>query len=230
MNILLIEDERKLASLIGSGLRQADHRVDQVHDGNTGLQLACTGAYDLILLDLMLPGQNGFEILKNLKTFRNETPVIIISALNETANVIEGLDLGAVDYLKKPVDFDELLARIRVLQRQKLAQSDTTLVLDDLSLDVLTHEVKRAGKPVLLSNREFRLLEFMMRNPERVISRAQLLEHVWGIHFDLSSNVVEVHIYQLRKKVDTGFPAKLIHTVVGRGYQFRSRPFEENPA
>lgn len=230
MNILLIEDERKLASLIGSGLRQADHRVDQVHDGNTGLQLACTGAYDLILLDLMLPGQNGFEILKNLKTFRNETPVIIISALNETANVIEGLDLGAVDYLKKPVDFDELLARIRVLQRQKLAQPDTTLVLDDLSLDVLTHEVKRAGKPVLLSNREFRLLEFMMRNPERVISRAQLLEHVWGIHFDLSSNVVEVHIYQLRKKVDTGFPAKLIHTVVGRGYQFRSRPLEENPA
>lgn len=218
MKILLIEDELKLAGFIADALTQAGHICDQVADGNKGLETAMVGNYDLILLDMMLPTLNGLEVLKNLRSFNNQTQVIIISALNDTEHVINGLDHGAIDYLKKPFELDELLARVRSVQRRSLAQGSLKLQVSDLKVDLLTREVSRAGKPVILSNREFALLEFLLANQNNVVTKSQILEKVWDINFDPGSNVIEVHLYQLRKKMDRGYDEELIHTVVGRGY------------
>ena len=218
MKILLIEDEYKLAGFIADGLTQAGHTCDQVADGIKGLETAMVGKYDLILLDLMLPTLNGFEVLKNLRSFNNHTQVIILSALNDTGHVINGLDLGAIDYLKKPFELDELLARVRSVQRRTLKQGSLKLEVGDLLVDLLTREVIRAGKPVILSNREFALLEFLLSNQNRVVTKSQILEKVWDMNFDPGSNVIEVHLYQLRKKMDRGYNEELIHTVIGRGY------------
>lgn len=218
MKILIIEDELKLAGFIADGLAHAGHICDHISDGNSGLETAMTGSYDLILLDLMLPALNGFEVLKNLRSFNNPTPVIILSALNDTENVIKGLDLGASDYLKKPFDLDELLARVRSVQRRMLAQGTLKLKVADLQVDLLSREVCRQGKQVILSNREFTLLEFLLSNPNKVVTKTQILEKVWDMNFDPGSNVVEVHLYQLRKKMDRGYSEELIQTVIGRGY------------
>ncbi|RZM27570.1 MAG: response regulator transcription factor [Pedobacter sp.] len=221
MKILLIEDEHKLAGFIADGLTQAGHMCDHIADGNKGLEMVMVGHYDLVLLDLMLPGLNGFEVLKNLRSFNNQTQVIILSALNDTEHVITGLDLGAVDYLKKPFELDELLARVRAVQRRSLAQGSLKLEVSDLRADLLTREVSRAGKPILLSNREFALLEFLLSNQNKVVTKTQILEKVWDINFDPGSNVIEVHLYQLRKKMDRGYSEELIHTVIGRGYMLK---------
>ena len=218
MKILLIEDEVKLAGFISAGLTQAGHICDQMSDGTKGLEAAMVNNYDLILLDLMLPSINGFDVLKNLKSFNSLTPVIILSALSSTENVITGLDLGAIDYLKKPIELDELLARIRALQRRTLNQATSKLKIKDLMVDLLKREVTRNNKKINLSNREFALLEFLMSNANHVVTKTQILEKVWEINFDPGSNVIEVHLYQLRKKIDKGFDEQLIHTVVGRGY------------
>lgn len=218
MKILLIEDELKLAGFIADSLTQAGHVCDLVADGIKGLETAMIGHYDLILLDMMLPALNGLEVLKNLRSFNNQTQVIIISALNDTEHVINGLDHGAIDYLKKPFELDELLARIRSVQRRSLAQGSLKLQVSDLKVDLLTREVSRAGKAVILSNREFALLEFLLANQNKVVTKSQILEKVWDINFDPGSNVIEVHLYQLRKKMDRGYDEELIHTVVGRGY------------
>ena len=218
MKILLVEDELKLAGFIADGLMHAGHVCDHIADGNKGLETTMVNSYDLILLDLMLPALNGFEVLKNLRNFNNQTPVIILSALNDTENVIKGLDFGAIDYLKKPFDFDELLARVRAVQRRSLAHSTLKLQVSDLHIDLLSREVRRAEKPVILSNREFSLLEFLVSNSNKVITKSQILEKVWDINFDPGSNIVEVHLYQLRKKMDRGYNEELIHTVIGRGY------------
>ena len=218
MKILLIEDEVKLAGFICAGLSQAGYICDHMTDGTKGLEAAMVNSYDLILLDLMLPSLNGFEVLKNLKSFNNLTPVIILSALNNTENVIKGLDLGAIDYLKKPFDLDELLARVRAVQRRTMNQATSVLKVKDLTVDMLKREVTRNKEKINLSNREFALLEFLMSNANHVMTKTQILEKVWEINFDPGSNIIEVHLYQLRKKIDKRHADPLIHTVIGRGY------------
>lgn len=221
MKILIIEDEIKLGRFIKTGLEQANHVVEFINDGVKGLEEAMVNDYDLILLDLMLPGQNGFDILKNLKSFKKDTPVIIMSALNDTQHVIKGLDLGAMDYLKKPFDFDELMARIRVVQRKLVNINNSVLKVEDLELNLITREVYRNKERVYLSNREFSLLEFLMMNAGRVVTKTKIFEKVWEVNFDLGSNVIEVNMYQLRKKIDQKPNLQLIHTVIGRGYTLK---------
>ncbi|WP_029283632.1 response regulator transcription factor [Pedobacter sp. R20-19] len=218
MKILLIEDEIKLAGYIKMALEQAGYVVDHEADGTIGLQTAMVNHYDLILLDLMLPSQNGFDILSNLRSFDNYVPVIIISALGTTEQVIKGLDAGANDYLKKPFEMDELLARVRVLQRQHTPKSLSKLKVEDLEIDLLSRVVKRGEKTIALSNREFLLLEMLMINPDKIITKTQILDKVWNMSFDPGSNVIEVHLYQVRKKINEGFEHQHIQTVINRGY------------
>ncbi len=223
MKILVIEDELKLGKFISSALEQAGYVCDHASDGAKGLELALTAAYDLILLDLMLPHMSGFDVLKNLQNFSSVTPVIVISALHDTEHVIKGLDLGAIDYLRKPFELNELLARVRAGQRRVLGQSSNKLRVADLEIDLLSREVSRGGKIINLSNREFALLEYFVSNANRVLTKAQILEKVWDVHFDPGSNVVEVHLYQLRKKMDKEFEPQLIHTLIGRGYMLKGQ-------
>ncbi len=223
MKILLIEDEPKLGKYICAGLTQNGHVCDHITDGAAGLQTLMVNDYDLLLLDLMLPGMNGFDVLKNLQSFGKEVPVIILSALGDTENVIKGLDLGAIDYLRKPFELDELLARVRTVQRRNTSQQTAKLRYEDLEMDLYSREVTRANKGVNLSNREFALLEFLMNNAERVVTKTQILEKVWDMNFDPGSNVIEVHLYQLRKKIDKDSEHPLIHTVIGRGYTLKAQ-------
>jgi two-component system copper resistance phosphate regulon response regulator CusR len=218
MRILVIEDEKNLASFIEKGLSQAGHQVAISNDGNTGLNLATGNDFDIILLDLMLPGINGFDILKNLRSFSVETPVIILSALTETAQVVKGLDLGAVDYIKKPFDFEELLARVRVLQKKITGNESLKIVIEDLVIDTVARKVFRANKEIRLTAKEFQLLNYLAQNKNRVMSKAQIMENVWEFDFDPGSNIVEVHMHQLRKKMDKDYDVQLIETVVGLGY------------
>ncbi|MDO7874411.1 response regulator transcription factor [Hymenobacter sp. ASUV-10] len=222
MRILVIEDEIRLAEFVCQGLTQAGHVADRADNGATGLELAATTEYDAILLDLMLPGQNGLEVLRNLREFGVPTPVIIVSALSGTGHVIKGLDAGAVDYLRKPFEFDELLARLRALQRK--TATVPTLRLHDLTLDPVLRHVTRAGQPLSLTNREFALLELLLRSPGRVVTKTRMAEKVWDVDFDMGSNVIEVHVSQLRRKLDRAFPdlPPLLETVVGHGYRLRA--------
>jgi len=222
MKILLIEDEVKLAGFIKMALEQEGYVTDHETDGTTGLQSAMVNNYDLILLDLMLPSQNGFDILKNLRAFDNHVPVIMISALGNTDQVIRGLDAGANDYLKKPFEMQELLARVRVLQRQQTPKHTAKVKVNDLEIDLHTRHVKRDEKQISLSNREFLLLEYLMLNPDKVITKAQILNKVWNMTFDPGSNVIEVHLYQLRKKINEGFEHQHIQTVINRGYTLKT--------
>jgi DNA-binding response OmpR family regulator len=221
MKILVIEDEQKLAQFISKGLQQTGHMVQSCSDGSKGLEMAASESFDLILLDLMLPGTNGFDVLKNLRSFRIETPVIILSALSDTENIVKGLDLGAVDYIKKPFEWDELLARIRILQRKLSGTGTKKIQIDDLVIDIATRNVSRDGKEISLTTREFVLLEYLARNANRVMSKNQILENVWEMEFDPESNIIEVYMYQLRKKIDKGFDKPLLETVVGSGYKLK---------
>jgi len=221
MKILLIEDELKLAGFVASALRQAGHLCEHFADGSQGLEAAMIGEYDLVILDLMLPTLNGFEILRNMRNFTNKTPVIILSALSDSEQIIKGLDLGAIDYIKKPFDLNELLARVRAVQRRQLDQFSPLLRIADLEINVLTREASREGQPIVLSNREFGILELLMTRVNQVVTKTQILDKVWNVDFDPGSNVVEVHMYQLRKKIDKGFEESLIQTAVGRGYTIK---------
>lgn len=225
MRILLIEDEVRLASFVQQGLSQAGHVADVAHSGSEGLERAATVAYDLILLDMMLPGQNGLDVLRNLREFGlGAVPVIILSALSDTAHVIRGLDAGAVDYLRKPFELDELLARLRALDRQRAQPGAAPLQVADLELDPLHRAVTRAGQPISLTNREFALLELLLRNAGRVVPKTRIAEKVWEVDFDMGSNVIEVHVSQLRRKLDKAFPhlPPLLETVVGHGYRIKN--------
>ncbi|HXO76045.1 MAG TPA: response regulator transcription factor, partial [Puia sp.] len=182
---------------------------------------AMIGEYDLVILDLMLPTLDGFEVLRNMRNFKNKTPVIILSALSDTDQIIKGLDLGAIDYIKKPFDLNELLARVRIVQRRQLDQFSPLLRIADLEINVLSREATRDGKPVILSNREFGILELLMTHTNQVVTKTQLLDKVWNVDFDPGSNVVEVHMYQLRRKIDKAFEDPLIQTVFGRGYTIK---------
>lgn len=221
MKILVIEDEIKLASFIRKGLQQAGFVVEFCTNGSEALQKAVSDNFDLILLDLMLPGMDGFEILKNMRAFQIHSPVIVISAISDTPNVVKGLELGALDYIKKPFEWEELLARIHVIQR-KLHHAETSrITIGDLAIDLFSRKVTRAGKEIHLTSKEFALLEYLTRNVNRVVTKAQILMNVWEMDFDPESNIVEVYMYQLRKKIDKGFDEPLIETVIGTGYRIK---------
>ncbi|KYG84237.1 two-component system response regulator [Roseivirga seohaensis] len=221
MKILLIEDEVKLGNFLVKGLEEEGYSVAHETNGSEALETAATNDFDLILLDIMLPGQNGFEVLKNMREFSIHTPIIFMSALNESEHVIKGLDLGAIDYVKKPFDFEELKARVRNVQRKFGSTRASTLQVKDLKVDLIKREVTRADQLIELSKREFSILELLMSNTNRVLSKSEITQKIWNINFDRGSNVVEVHMHQLRKKIDFDFEPKLIETQVGYGYKIQ---------
>ncbi|MEZ6242073.1 MAG: response regulator transcription factor [Phycisphaerales bacterium] len=220
MRVLIVEDNPKMASSIQRGLREHGYAADVCHTGFEGEDLAVVEPYNLILLDLMLPDRDGVEVCRNLRRRCVDTPILMLTALSGTENKVAGLDAGADDYLTKPFEFDELLARIRALLRRGEATEGRMLECDDLKLDLYTRTAKRGDAEHELSNKEFALLEYFMRNPNRVLSRAQIGESVWDMNFEVGSNVIDVYVSQLRKKLDRGHERQLIHTVKGAGYRF----------
>ncbi len=221
MRILIAEDEKKLSHFIRKALREAGYIVDEVHDGAAALHRAITEPYDAIVLDVMMPGRDGLSILKLMRSKRIFTPVLILTARGEVSERIEGLELGADDYMSKPFAMRELLARIAAMTRRTSPEHTTLLKVSDLTMNVLTREVTRDGQPVDLALREFALLEFLMRSPGKVHTRMSLCEHVWNYHFDTGTNVVDVYIKRLRDKVDDGHEIKLLHTTRGVGYMLK---------
>jgi heavy metal response regulator len=219
MRILVVEDEDSIAQFIQQGLSEAGYAVDLVGDGKLGLDYALGVEYDAIVLDILLPGINGFTLLKELRSQNVLTPVLCLTARDTIEDRVRGLDVGADDYLVKPFAFTELLARIRALLRRPPLQTQVVLQVADLEMDLATRKVHRKGKPIKLSTLEFSLLEYLMRHPNQVLSRTQIGEHVWNIDFDYESNVIDVYIGYLRRKIDKGFEEKLIHTIRSVGYQ-----------
>jgi DNA-binding response OmpR family regulator len=219
MLILVVEDDNKLASFLARGLKEAGFAVELAEDGETGLRQALSGTYDAIILDLMLPKLDGLSIIDRMRQSRILTPVIVLSAKRSVDDRVKGLQHGGDDYLTKPFSFSELLARVHALIRRATHEPDPTrLVAGDLALDLLTREVSRSGKPIDLQPREFSLLEYLMRNAGRVVSKSVIIEHVWGYHFDPQTNVVDVLVSRLRNKVDREFDKKIIQTQRGVGY------------
>ena len=221
MRILVVEDEKKVASFIQRGLAAEQYTVDVAHDGDTGLARALEGHYDLLVLDLMLPGRDGAAVVREVRAHGHAVPILLLTARATVADKVRGLDLGADDYLTKPFEFAELLARVRALLRRGAAAPAPTLAVADLVLDPATRAVTRAGRPIELTAREYALLEFFLRNPGRVLSRALIAQHVWGVSFDTFTNVIDVYVNYLRRKIDADFEPKLLHTVRGAGYVLR---------
>ncbi|QSI75529.1 response regulator transcription factor [Niveibacterium microcysteis] len=225
MKVLLIEDERKIADFVTAGFREQGFVVEHCADGNLGYEVARRGGHDVILLDIMLPGRDGLSILKALRRAGDATPVLLLTARNELDDRVEGLNLGADDYLAKPFFFEELLARVQALLRRVSGERQNFLIVGDLRLDRIAREVTWCGKAVDLTSREFNLIEYLMRAPGRVLTRTQILEHVWGYDFDPSTNVVDVCIQRIRKKLASleGETAgdSPIESVRGVGYRFR---------
>lgn len=217
MRILVVEDDKKVASFVLNGLKEEFYAVDVAHDGEEGQRLALEVPYDLVILDLMLPKVPGSEILRSLRGRKPNIPILVLTAKSSVEDRVAGLDLGADDYLVKPFAFAELSARIRVLLRRGTRES-SQLTMGDLTLDTATRTVKRGGTPIEVSAKEFSMLEFLLRHARRPVTRTMLIEHVWDIHFDTGSNIVDVHINHLRNKIDRGFNVQLIHTVRGVGY------------
>lgn len=219
MRLLVVEDDPKIAAFVVKGLEQAGFAVDQAADGEDGLHLALSEIYDAAIIDLMLPKLDGLSLIEKLRRQRINTPVIILSARRTVADRVKGLQSGSDDYLVKPFSFAELLARVQALIRRTSGMTHPTrLTTGDLSLDLLTREVVRGGAVIELQPREFALLEFLMRQAGRVVSKTMILEHVWDYNFDPQTNVVDVLICRLRNKVDRDFEPKMIHTLRGVGY------------
>jgi len=224
MRILLIEDEIKLASFIKRGLVAERYAVDVAKDGRSGLELAQTYQYDLILLDLMLPGMDGSEVLRRIRKENSSVPVLILSARGAVQDKVSHMETGADDYLTKPFAFAELLVRIKALMRRGPVNRASTVRIADLELDRLSQQVKRGGQRIDLTSKEYALLEYLMSNAGRVLSRNMIIEHVWDQSFDGITNIVDVYIRHLRTKVDTGHESKLLKTVRGVGYTIREGP------
>ncbi len=220
MKILLVEDEENVADFIRRGLEEEEFVVDVSHDGKDGFVKATSGEYDLMILDIMLPGVDGIDLCKLIRMKEIITPILMLTAKDTVEDKVKGLDSGADDYLTKPFSFDELLARIRALIRRK-SLSVEPLHCADLKLDSLKRKVTRAGREIYLRPKEFALLEFLLRNKNKVMSRAEILKNVWGYDFDPATNVVDVHINFLRDKIDREYEKKLIRTVRGAGYMIR---------
>ncbi|MCB1086956.1 MAG: response regulator transcription factor [Verrucomicrobiae bacterium] len=223
MRVLVVEDQRKIASFISKGLSEAGMVVDLCHDGDEGYGLASTEPYDAIVLDIMLPGRDGLSILKNLRRQGNPVPVILLTARSELDERLEGLNLGADDYLTKPFYVEELVARLRTVVRRSTGEAAHIVKVGDLVMDLIQRTVRRGDHEIPLSVREFSLLEYLMRSPGRVLTRTQICEHVWNYGFDPETNLVDVYIQRLRKKIDKDHPVKLIETVRGVGYRI-SKP------
>jgi len=221
MTILLVEDEYKLARAVKKGLEIERYVVDVAYDGEEGLRKGLKNDYDVILLDLMLPKKDGMDVCQQLRKKKIQVPIIVLTARDKIADRIRGLDIGADDYLTKPFDFDELLARIRSVLRRKKTTEPVRLKVDNLVLDPATHEVKRAGKVIPLSHKEYSLLDYLMRHPNKVLTRKQLFEHIWPLGAEAKGNSVDVYIRYLRRKVDEEYDKKLIYTVHGTGYKIK---------
>jgi DNA-binding response OmpR family regulator len=220
MKLLVIEDEPRMRELLETGLRQQGFAIDSTGLGVEGETWASRGVYDLVILDVMLPDRDGTDVCRNLRKSGVATPVIMLTALGATDEKIDGLDAGADDYLTKPFEFSELIARIRAILRRGQPTESHTLSYGGLELDLYTRRAVRDSKRIDLSNKEFMLLELLMRNPNRVLTRQQIGEKVWDMNFDPASNVIDVYIAMLRKQIDRDFPQPLIHTVKGAGYRF----------
>jgi DNA-binding response OmpR family regulator len=219
MRILVVEDERKIATFIQKGLKESGFVVDIVHRGDEALEIIEENHFDAVVLDIMLPGRDGLSVLRILRQRSNAVPVIILTARGEVSEKVEGLDLGADDYLAKPFSIDELTARVRALTRRNTGENLVRYRVADLTLDLATRIVRRGNRRIDLTTREFSLLECLMRAPGRVFTRTQLCERVWEYHFDPESNLVDVYIQRLRRKIDDGETTKLIQTVRGTGYK-----------
>lgn len=222
MRILLVEDDRKVASFIRKGLTEEGYAVDVASDGETGLAMGLDRLHDVIVLDVMLPGKPGFQVVRELRQAKVTTPVLLLTAREAVEDKVHGLDAGADDYLTKPFAFAELLARVRALLRRGTAARAPVLQVADLSLDPATRTVMRGGEAISLTNREFALLEYLLRNAGRVLTRTMIAEHVWDYSFDSGTNVIDVYVNYLRKKIDAGRERKLIHTVRGVGYVLKA--------
>ena len=221
MRILIVEDEKSLADIIKKGLEEEDYAVDVAYNGEDGLFMAENEPSDLIILDIMLPIVDGMTILKKIRKVGVKTPVLMLTAKDTLMDKVSGLDTGADDYLTKPFLFEELLARIRALLRRTSETKTSMIEIGDLVINMATHEVKRKGRDVLLSAKEYVLLEFMAMNRNKVLSRTMLTEHLYDYDFDLDSNVIDVLIHRIRNKIDKGFERKLIHTLRGSGYMLK---------
>ena len=219
MRVLLVEDDKPVASFVQKGLTAEQYAVDVAGDGDEAQFMAEQSDYDLMILDLSLPGIDGLDVLKHLRAKKSCLPVLVLTGRSRVEDRVKGLDLGADDYLTKPFSFSELAARVRALMRRGTRPVEVTLQVEDLEMNRVERTVKRAGRPIELTPREFALLEYLMRNAGRCVTRAMIIEHVWNFSFDSMTNVVDVYINYLRKKVDDGFDRKLIHTVRGVGYQ-----------
>ena len=223
MHILVVEDERRLANLVRRALEEEGHVVDTAHDGAEGLDVASATDYDLLILDLMLPHVDGLEIARRLRAAGNDVRILMLTARDAVEDRVAGLESGADDYLMKPFSFSELLARVRALSRRQIqAQAETELHSGDLVLDLARHEARRHDRTIDLTAKEFQLLEYLMRNAGHVLTRTQILDHVWGYNFDSFSNVVDIYVHYLRNKIDKDFPEPLIRTVRGVGYSLKS--------
>jgi two-component system, OmpR family, copper resistance phosphate regulon response regulator CusR len=218
MRILVVEDEKRLAEFIQTGLQEQNYSVDVTFDGESGEFNARTNDYDLIILDILLPKKNGWEVCSDLRSTKINTPIIMLSALSDVANRIRGLETGADDYMTKPFNIAELVARVNSLIRRAHQLTQSVLKVKDLELDLSTRLARKAGKVIQLTNKEFALLEYLMLNKNKVVTRTMIAEHVWDIHFDTGSNVIDVIINYLRRKIDEGEVYRLIHTVRGAGY------------
>lgn len=226
MRLLVIEDNPKIAGFIRQGLTEQGHAVDVADRGHEGEEMAAAESYDAIVLDIMLPDQDGVQVCKNLRRRGLKTPILMLTSLSTTADKVTGLDAGADDYLTKPFEFEELSARLRSLLRRGQAQEASVLRFEDIEIDLLSRKVTRAGQKIRLTTKEFALLEYFMRKPNRVLSRTVIGEHVWDMNFDSDSNVIDVYVSMLRRKVDKGFDKPLIHTVIGSGYVLTADPSE----
>ncbi|MEM9183507.1 MAG: response regulator transcription factor [Pseudomonadota bacterium] len=220
MHILIIEDDPSVASFASRGLKESGHTVDVASDGSQGLELACSGSFDVLVIDRMLPGTDGLAIIRSLRSAGSRVPILVLSAMAEVDQRVEGFNAGSDDYLTKPFAFSELLARIEALHRRNAQEAATSkLTLDDLVLDRLGREVTRSGENIALQPREFRLLEYLMLHAGQVVTRTMLLEKVWDYHFDPQTNVIDVHISRLRQKIDRpDSDESMIRTVRGAGY------------
>jgi two-component system OmpR family response regulator len=225
MRVILVEDDPKIATFIANGLKQEGISVDHCKDGEEGYSFGTTRSYEAAIVDIMLPGMDGLTLIQRLRQENVHIPVLILSARRSVDDRVKGLQTGGDDYLVKPFAFSELLARLQALVRRAKGGSEATfLQVGDLTLDALKREVWRAGKRIDVQPREFALLEYLMRNAERAVSKTMIMEHVWGYNFDPQTNVVEARISRLRDKIDKGFPAPLIQTIRGVGYAIKTQP------
>jgi two-component system, OmpR family, response regulator len=225
MRILIVEDEKRVYEFLKKGFLSELFSVDVATDGARGSLLARTEPYDAIILDIMLPKKDGIEVLREIRQANITTPILILSARSDVDDRVEGLNLGADDYLPKPFSFSEVLARVRaIVRRQSSEVKDSILSIGDLTVDLLGRRVERSGRGIVLTNKEFELLEYLIRNKNRVLSRVILMEHIWDMNFDSETNVVDVMINRLRRKIDDPAQVKLIHTVRGTGYVLKEPP------